>query len=149
MLALRSWVSLRETAKHYFMHGYAVIRRLLQELDQRFHLDGGIFFLTADEMPRLLQADDVHTEVDIRRRRHRLVQQIEVPEVIFSTMIWIRLADQSISVANNISGDTAVTRRRGGQAIVLNDPANKPPSEPYVLVCPSTDPAWVPCLPEQ
>ena len=32
-----------------------------------------------------------------------------------------------------------------GPALVLSEPANSdPPKEPYVLVCPSTDPAWVP-----
>jgi pyruvate,water dikinase len=31
-----------------------------------------------------------------------------------------------------------------GPALVLREPAAFPLGEPYVLVCPSTDPAWVP-----
>jgi pyruvate,water dikinase len=29
-------------------------------------------------------------------------------------------------------------------ALVLREPAASPPAEPYILVCPTTDPAWVP-----
>ena len=31
-----------------------------------------------------------------------------------------------------------------GPALVLTEPTAAPPGERYVLVCPSTDPAWVP-----
>jgi pyruvate,water dikinase len=44
--AAQVYLGLRETAKHHFMRGYALIRRALVELDRRFKLNGGIFFLT-------------------------------------------------------------------------------------------------------
>ena len=50
---LHDYLGLREAAKHYLMQGYALIRRILVELDRRFNLDGSIFFLTPDELPRL------------------------------------------------------------------------------------------------
>jgi pyruvate,water dikinase len=31
-----------------------------------------------------------------------------------------------------------------GPVLVLTDPDTPAPEEPYILVCPSTDPAWVP-----
>ena len=46
---LRTYLGLREAAKHYLLLGYAVIRRALVELDRRFGLHGGIFFLTPAE----------------------------------------------------------------------------------------------------
>src|SRR6185437_5424659 len=46
---LRTYLGLREAAKHYLLMGYAVIRRALVELDRRFHLNGGIFFLTPSD----------------------------------------------------------------------------------------------------
>ena len=48
-----TYLGLRETGKHYLMRGYALIRRILVELDRRFKLEGGIFFLTPEELPRL------------------------------------------------------------------------------------------------
>src|SRR5262249_45528988 len=42
---LRTHIALRETAKHCFMKGYALIRRTLVELDNRYRLEGGIFYL--------------------------------------------------------------------------------------------------------
>src|SRR5262249_47017666 len=42
--ALHTYLGLRETAKHYLMAGYALIRRALVELDRRHGLQGGIFF---------------------------------------------------------------------------------------------------------
>src|SRR5258708_35410293 len=44
--ALQTYLGLRETSKHYLMHGYALIRRILLEMDLRHGLDGGILFLT-------------------------------------------------------------------------------------------------------
>src|SRR5262249_38058465 len=43
---LRTYLGLREAAKHYLLMGYAVIRRALVELDRRYGLNGGVFFLT-------------------------------------------------------------------------------------------------------
>ena len=51
---LQTYLGLRETGKHHLMRGYALIRRALLELDRRFGLDGGIFFLTPEELPDLI-----------------------------------------------------------------------------------------------
>src|SRR5262249_2600718 len=48
---LHTHLALRETGKHHLMRGYALIRRILVELDRRCRLDGGIFFLTLEELP--------------------------------------------------------------------------------------------------
>ena len=53
---LHTYLGLRETAKHYLMRGYALIRQSLMELDRRFHLNGGIFFLIPEELPLLIPA---------------------------------------------------------------------------------------------
>src|SRR3989442_12002081 len=57
--ALHTYLGLRETAKHYLMAGYALIRRALVELDKRHRLQGGIFYLTLEELPHLLAGEDV------------------------------------------------------------------------------------------
>ena len=43
----RRYMPFRETAKFYLMLGYEQMRRALIELDRRYALDGGIFYLSA------------------------------------------------------------------------------------------------------
>jgi hypothetical protein len=59
---------LRETAKHYLMMGYALIRRILLELDRRFRLAEGIFFLTLEDLPELAAGKDLADRIAGRRR---------------------------------------------------------------------------------
>lgn len=143
----RSAIGLRETAKHYLMKGYAQIRRLLLELDHRYGLDGGIFFLTPDELPRLLAGEDFSTTIASRRRRRTANLSLDVPQVLFSDDLEAIgrpvavAADQSTLQGTPLSAGCAE-----GLALVLEEPAAPPQdmTEPFVLVCPSTDPAWVP-----
>src|SRR5262249_60654124 len=82
--SLRKYLSLRETGKHYLMKGYALIRRILVELDRRHHLDGGIFFLTPDELPRLARGDDLSPLIAERRRRREAALSLEGPQGLVS-----------------------------------------------------------------
>src|SRR5207248_8467003 len=81
---LQTYLALRETAKHHLMRGYALIRRLLVELDRRFNLQGGIFFLTPDELPRLTTGENLANVIAQRRRRRSVVLSLEAPQVLFS-----------------------------------------------------------------
>jgi len=46
----RRFQALKEEAKHHCLRELALVRRLLVELDRRLQLDGGIFYLTVDEI---------------------------------------------------------------------------------------------------
>jgi pyruvate,water dikinase len=82
--SMHTYLGLRETAKHYLMKGYALIRRVLVELDRRYRLDGGIFFLLPEELPRLVAGEDLSQLIAERRRRRDLLLSLEVPQVLFS-----------------------------------------------------------------
>src|SRR5262249_19332716 len=82
--ALRTYLGLRETGKHHLMRGYALIRRILVELDTRHDLDGGIFYLTPDELPDLVAGKDLFAVIERRRRRREVALGLEVPQVLFS-----------------------------------------------------------------
>lgn len=143
--ALQTFLGLRETAKHYLMKGYALIRRILVELDRRHRLDGGIFFLTPDELPRLVAGEDLSQVIDERRRRRDLLLKLTVPQVIFSDDLEAIGRPASVDGADTLQGVPLSAGVAEGPALVLTDPtAARAPSEPYILVCPSTDPAWVP-----
>jgi len=49
----RKFQALKEEAKHHCLREFAFLRRLLVEIDTRFELDGGVFYLRAEEIPDL------------------------------------------------------------------------------------------------
>ncbi len=143
--SLHDYLALRETGKHHLMRGYALIRRVLVELDQRHHLDGGIFFLTPDELPRLAKGEDLTAVIDERRRRRELVLSLEVPQVLFSDDLEAIGRPVAETGGDALQGVPLSAGVAEGLALVLEHPNGAAiPAEPYILVCPSTDPAWVP-----
>lgn len=142
---MQTYLALRETAKHYFMRGYALIRRALVELDKRFGLQGGIFFLTPEELPALAGGQDMTKLIAERRRRRTLALSLDMPPVIFSDDLDAIGRPQRIEGAEQMQGVPLSAGVAEAPALVLDQPrTDNLPSEPYILVCPSTDPAWVP-----
>ena len=82
--SLRTQLGLREAAKHYLLLGFAVIRRVLLELDSRFKLNGGIFFLLPSELPDLIAGKDLSSTISARKKRRQVELSLEVPPVLFS-----------------------------------------------------------------
>ncbi|MFL5342038.1 MAG: PEP/pyruvate-binding domain-containing protein [Gemmataceae bacterium] len=143
---LRQFVALRETGKHHLMRGYALIRRALVELDCRFGLAGGIFFLTPDHFPKLLAGADVSGLIAERRKRRSVALSLEAPAALFSDDL--EAIGRPLPPPEGADLLTGVPLSAGvaeGPALVLTDPtADVPIAEGYILVCPSTDPSWVP-----
>ncbi len=141
---LRTYLGLREAGKHYWLMGHAVIRRHLVELDTRFKLNGGLFFLTLAELDDLGAGTDVAAVITARKKRRQLELSLDVPPVLFSDDLDAigrppPLPDGA-AVLEGIAVSAGVAE---GPALVLTAPG-PPPAEPFILVCPSTDPAWVP-----
>ena len=143
---LQTHLGLRETAKHHFMRGYALIRRALVELARRFKLNGGIFFLTPDELPELIGGRDLTATIDERKKYRSIALNLDAPPVIFSDDLEaIGRPQPGAAGAKQLQGIALSAGAAEGPALVLTDPSEAPPGiAGYVLVCPSTDPAWVP-----
>jgi pyruvate,water dikinase len=142
---MQTYLGLRETAKHYLMKGYAVIRQILLELDRRYKLDGGIFYLTPEELPPLTNGQDFSEVIARRRRRRTAALSIDVPAVIFSDDLDAIGREIEVAGADTLQGVPVSAGVAEGPALVLEEPdSGRMPLEPYILVCPSTDPAWVP-----
>jgi phosphohistidine swiveling domain-containing protein len=144
---LAAYLGLRETAKHYLMMGYFLIRRILVELDRRHDLQGGIFFLTPDELPGLVGQDSprLRDVIEQRRRRRELALSLPVPQVLFSDDLEAIGREDDVREVDVYQGVPLSAGLAEGPALVLEHPGIREiPIEPYVLVCPSTDPAWVP-----
>jgi phosphohistidine swiveling domain-containing protein len=143
---LRTYLGLREAGKHYLLLGYAVIRRSLVELDRRYVLNGGIFFLTPVDFPDLIAGKDLSGMIAAARKQRQTELSLEVPPVLFS--------DDLEAIGRPLPEPVGTTKMEGvplsagvceGPALVLTEPIAAPPGEGgYILVCPSTDPAWVP-----
>jgi rifampicin phosphotransferase len=147
--ALRTFLSLRETAKHYSMMGYAEIRRCLTELDRRYRLNGDIFFLTLEELPRLIAGEDFTSQIQQRKRRRTLALSLEVPRVLFSDDLEVIGRRSNAPAAGALRGVALSPGIAEGPALVLDNPTSEPEfTEPYILVCPTTDPAWIPLFSE-
>jgi pyruvate,water dikinase len=143
--ALRSYLGLRETAKHYFLLGYGLIRRYLVELDRRHGLGGGVFFLLPDELPRLTSGHDLSALIAERRRRRTTVLSLEVPAVLFSDELDVIGRPLPGADGHTLQGIPLSAGSAEGPALVLERPEQATGQEDgYVLVCQSTDPAWVP-----
>ena len=141
----RRYMPFRETAKFYLMLGYEQIRRALLELDNRYELEGGIFYLVPDELESLIDGDDFSDIIATRRTERELMLQIEIPDVIFSDSLEQIGAPVSIDAAEKYTGVGVSAGVAIGKARVLLTPSDVNPSDrDYILVCPSTDPAWTP-----
>ena len=141
----RTYMPFRETAKFYLMLGYEQIRRALLELDRRYQLDGGIFYLVPDELRQLINGKVFNEVITTRKVRRELTLQIEIPDVIFSDSLDQIGASTPIEVVDTYTGVGVSAGIATGQARVLLTPTDVRPSDRnYILVCPSTDPAWTP-----
>ena len=141
----RRYMPFRETAKFYLMLGYEQIRRALLELDNRYELDGGVFYLVPDELERLIDGGDFGDTIATRRTERELMLQIELPDIIFSDALEQLGASVPIDTAETYTGVGVSAGVAIGKARVLLSPSDVRLSDrDYILVCPSTDPAWTP-----
>lgn len=141
----RRYMPFRETAKFYLMLGYEQIRRALLELDCRYQLNGGIFYLVPDELRRLTDGEVFSDVITTRKTKRELMLQIEVPDVIFSDALDQIGTATPLETVDTLTGVGVSAGIATGQARVLLTPTDVRPSDRnYILVCPSTDPAWTP-----
>ncbi len=141
---VHTFLGLRETAKHHLMRGYALIRAVLVELDRRHRLAGGVFYLLPDELPRLIQGETFRDVIAKRKRRRSVALSLEVPSVLFSDDLDALGRPIELAGAATLQGVPLSAGVAEAAALVLTEPPAEVPTGPYVLVCPSTDPAWVP-----
>jgi pyruvate,water dikinase len=143
---LRTFLGLREAAKNDLLLGYAVIRRALVELDRRFGLNGGLFFLTPADFPDLLAGKDLTAKIAAARKRRQTELSLEVPPVLFSDALdVIGEPPPEPAGGDRLDGVALSAGVAEGPALVLTEPTAAPPGEGgFILVCPTTDPAWVP-----
>ncbi len=139
------YMPFRETSKFYLMLGYELIRKALLELDGRYQLDGGIFYLTPDELDRLITGEDLRPVIAGRKEKRAHLLRIELPDVLYSDALNRIGEPPSIEAKTELKGLGVSVGVATGEACVLLNPIDAQIAETgYVLVCPSTDPGWTP-----
>jgi pyruvate,water dikinase len=74
-----------------------------------------------------------------------LALSLEIPQVLFSDDLEAIGRPVPLVGADTLQGVPLSAGIAEAPALVLCEPENAAvPAEPYILVCPSTDPAWVP-----
>lgn len=143
---VRRYLPYRETAKHYLLMGYELLRLVLLEIDRRMGLAGGVFYLHYQELPELMSGRNLAKEIAARREWRRAEQRVNVPDVIFSNDL--DAIGRVVEVENQgdaLQGTPIAPGSGSGPAAIVFDPAEaKNLTSGYVLVCPSTDPGWTP-----
>ena len=135
----------RETAKFYLMLGYELIRKALLELDRRYQLDGGIFYLGPDELDRLIQGENLDSVISERKTTRSRLLKIELPDVIYSDILNRIGEPPAIETKDEIQGVGVSVGVATGEAYVLREAADAQiAGKKSILVCPSTDPGWTP-----
>ena len=92
-----------------------------------------------------MQGEDFSAVITQRRGRRILALSLEVPQVLFSDDLEAIGRPVTVLGADSLQGVPLSAGVAEAPALVLDDPNPATlPAEPYILVCPSTDPAWVP-----
>ncbi len=141
---LQTYMGLREAGKHYLMLGYAVIRQTLVAIGRRAKIGDGVFYLLPEELPRLTAGEDLSETIAKRQRRRSIALGLEAPVVLFSDDLEAIGRPSVIEATADLTGTPVSAGVAEGEALVLESPDGAPAGEGFILVCPSTDPAWVP-----
>jgi pyruvate,water dikinase len=134
----------RESGKYYLMMGYELIRLAILELSRRWDLGRGVFFLRREELPRFETERERLTEVIAHRKvRWQSLQRLEPAAIVDSDHLERLGLRQEYADGTDLEGEAiAPGIASGPAAIVFNPHQAGEIGTGYILVCPSTDPAW-------
>ena len=147
---------LKEEAKHHCLRELAVIRRILVDLDRRFELDGGIFYVEYGEILRL-------GDPSFLEEAHSLIARRRAEAAIYNAMPALpaeltpyslesfdpsgakpALAGQLGSVRGDLVAGQAPIR---GRARIVNTGDLAPLENGEILITRFIHPSWAPAFP--
>jgi pyruvate,water dikinase len=139
-------VALRENGRHFFMLGYSYLRDILLELDRRFQLAGGVFYLRPNEFDSLVKGTDMSAHIRSRRRECNLRRGLAVPAVLFGDDLEAIGRPPERAMVSHWTGRPISVGIGEGPAVVAAAPEAVVARRGHVLVCPYVDAAWLPVL---
>jgi pyruvate,water dikinase len=145
----RELLPYRESAKHYLMMGYELIRQVLLALAHRWDLGDDIFFLGVQELGQFEQRGaELRAEVPRRKLGWEAAKRVPLPALIDSAeLASLGLPPKNLPAdrGQELHGEPVSAGLGEGMARIVFDPLEVGElGTEYILVCPSTDPGWTP-----
>jgi pyruvate,water dikinase len=136
----------RELSKHYLMLGWERLRAVWREIGLRLGIGDDVFHL---DFPYAWRPQPDKTEllskIKANKRRRQILLSLPTPPVLFSDDLEAIGRPIPVEGAAEWNATPLSFGEFEGPALVLDVPINADNVTPgFVLVCPSTDPAWVP-----
>jgi phosphohistidine swiveling domain-containing protein len=144
---IRHHVRYREDGKHELMRGYALLRAVALEAGRRLGLGDAVFLLTAEELGAALATGFAPQALLAARRRDRAAEAglVLPPLITERELSGLGEPPAPAAAGERLAAFAASPGVGRGPARIVHDPAAAGDlGEGYVLVCPSTDPAWTP-----
>jgi len=145
----RELLPCRESARHYLMMGYELIRQVLLALAGRWDIGEDIFFLGLQELGQFEQRGaELRAEVPRRKLAWEAAKRVPLPALIDSAeLASLGLPPKPIAAdqSQELHGEPVSAGLGKGTARIVFDPLEAGDlGADYILVCPSTDPGWTP-----
>ncbi len=138
----------RETCKHHFIRGVALVREATEVLAERWDLGKDFYFLRKDDLPRFkAERAKLLEEIQARKLRWNAFQRIEAREILKGSELQkLGREEERPASQDGVFSGTGVAAGVGtGPAHILRSPSEAGElTQGYVLVCPTTDPSWTP-----
>jgi pyruvate,water dikinase len=138
----------RETCKHSFILGVALVREAVEVLAERWDLGKDIYYLKREELPKFKANHTALTaQIADRKLRYNAYQHLPMPELLRgSDLQGLGREEERPTSHDGVFTGVGVASGIGtGTARILHSPSEAGDlDQGYVLVCPTTDPSWTP-----
>jgi pyruvate,water dikinase len=138
----------RETCKHSFILGVALVREAVEVLAERWDLGKDIYYLKREELFAFKgRRSELTAQIQERKLKWNAWQRLPMPEILYARDLEALGRDEERPASQDgVFTGTGVASGIGtGTARILHSPSEAGDlSSGYVLVCPTTDPSWTP-----
>jgi pyruvate,water dikinase len=144
----RRYLGFREDGKHYLMLGYDLFRDMVLEAGRRLKIGEAGFLLTLNELHDAMRTGYAPLGLIHERSAARAAEQkLVLPHAIAEADIE-RLGQPAPSEGGSrLTGTPLSAGVSSGPARIVRAPEDtRELGREYILVCPSTDPGWMPLL---
>jgi pyruvate,water dikinase len=141
------YMPFRENGKDLLILGYGLLRDLALEAGRRLDIGGGVFYLTRQELFEALRAGRASRQlIEQREMAHRTEARLSLPRVIEAESIErLGEAAEASASADGYKAMPISAGQASGSVRILHSATDAGElGRGYILVCPSTDPAWTP-----
>lgn len=152
--AVRGLTRSRERLRGHVIEVLGMVRRVALDASRRIEAQepeagsDAAFFLTVDELRRVLESENERVSLFVQRRRNEFERNQALPDPPGTFIGYPPATEVALSHAKTLSGLAASAGVAEGRARVLSSPGSSRRLEPReVLVVPAADVGWAPLFP--